>query len=123
MSPEADKKGQGPERMASPQSTDRPRCALPARPCPWQLAPVAEARLTAKDPVKNASALLRMALPIDNKAIRVVQVGGGGVCGLGWWWVGGWVGGWGEGWGAREARQAGRQRHGGCCVLPSGSSG
>lgn len=38
-----------------------------------QLAPQAEARLTARDPVKNASALLRYALPIDNKPIRVIQ--------------------------------------------------
>lgn len=34
----------------------------------------AEARLTAGDPIKNASAILRNALPIDNKPIRVAQV-------------------------------------------------
>jgi len=39
-----------------------------------QLAPQAEARLIDRDPIKNASALLRYALPIDNKPIR--QVGG-----------------------------------------------
>eukprot|EP00884_Botryococcus_braunii_P004285 jgi/Botrbrau1/13858/Bobra.0056s0091.3 len=40
---------------------------------PPQLAPHAEALLTAGDPVKNARALLRNALPIDNKPIRVIQ--------------------------------------------------
>ncbi len=37
-----------------------------------QLAPQAEARLIDRDPIKNASALLRYALPIDNKPIRQV---------------------------------------------------
>jgi hypothetical protein len=36
--------------------------------------PQAEALLTAGDPVKNARALLRNALPIENKPIRVIQV-------------------------------------------------
>lgn len=40
-----------------------------------QFAPPAEARLTAGDPIKNASAILRYALPIDNKPIREIQVG------------------------------------------------
>ena len=41
-----------------------------------QFAPPAEARLTAGDPIKNASAILRYALPIDdNKPIRKLQVG------------------------------------------------
>ena len=39
-----------------------------------QLAPVAEARLTAGDPVKNARAILRYALPIENTSARRVQV-------------------------------------------------
>lgn len=39
-----------------------------------QLAPpAAHARLTAGDPVKNARALLRNALPIQNKAVRTIQ--------------------------------------------------
>ncbi|GAB4816282.1 hypothetical protein N2152v2_003328 [Parachlorella kessleri] len=40
---------------------------------PPPLAPQAEARLIDRDPIKNASALLRYALPIDNKPIRQVQ--------------------------------------------------
>ena len=40
-----------------------------------QFAPPAEARLTAGDPIKNASAILRYALPIDDKKpIRQLQV-------------------------------------------------
>ena len=39
-----------------------------------QLMPQAEARLTAGDPVKNARALLRYALPIDNNSMRRIQV-------------------------------------------------
>ena len=39
-----------------------------------QLAPTAEARLTAGDPVKNARAILRYALPIENTSARRVQV-------------------------------------------------
>ncbi len=39
-----------------------------------QLAPMAEARLTAGDPVKNARAILRYALPIENTSARRVQV-------------------------------------------------
>mmetsp|Transcript_34778 Transcript_34778/g.88082 ORF Transcript_34778/g.88082 Transcript_34778/m.88082 type:complete len:421 (-) Transcript_34778:340-1602(-) len=38
-----------------------------------QFAPPAEAKLTAGDPIKNAQAILRYALPIDNKPIREVQ--------------------------------------------------
>jgi len=38
----------------------------------------AHALLTAGDPIKNAQAILRYALPIDNKPIRQIQVGGGG---------------------------------------------
>jgi hypothetical protein len=40
-----------------------------------QPTPPAHALLTAGDPIKNASAILRYALPIDNKPIRKVQVG------------------------------------------------
>ena len=43
---------------------------------PRQLMPQAEARLTAGDPVKNARALLRYALPISNEPARRIQVGG-----------------------------------------------
>lgn len=39
-----------------------------------QLMPQAEARLTAGDPVKNARALLRYALPIKNESARRIQV-------------------------------------------------
>jgi hypothetical protein len=39
-----------------------------------QPTPPAHALLTAGDPIKNASAILRYALPIDNKPIRKVQV-------------------------------------------------
>ena len=39
-----------------------------------QLAPLAEARLTAGDPIKNARAILRYALPIENTSMRRVQV-------------------------------------------------
>lgn len=39
-----------------------------------QLMPLAEARLTAGDPVKNARALLRYALPIKNESARRIQV-------------------------------------------------
>ncbi len=39
-----------------------------------QLVPQAEAMLTAGDPVKNARALLRYALPIENKSVRTIQV-------------------------------------------------
>lgn len=47
-----------------------------------QPTPPAHALLTAGDPIKNASAILRYALPINNKPIRTVQVGGGlwGLC-------------------------------------------
>ncbi|KAG1654651.1 hypothetical protein FOA52_010279 [Chlamydomonas sp. UWO 241] len=38
-----------------------------------QFAPPAEAKLTAGDPIKNAQAILRYALPIDNKPIRSIQ--------------------------------------------------
>lgn len=41
---------------------------------PETIAPKAEALLTGKDPEKNANALLRIALPIDNKPIRTVQL-------------------------------------------------
>lgn len=40
---------------------------------PESLMPSAEARLTAGDPIKNARALLRNALPINNKEIRDIQ--------------------------------------------------
>jgi hypothetical protein len=40
---------------------------------PSDLMPLAEARLTAGDPIKNAKALLRNALPINNKEIRDIQ--------------------------------------------------
>ncbi|CAL5222330.1 g4676 [Coccomyxa viridis] len=40
---------------------------------PAELAPLAEARLTAGDPVKNARAILRYALPIENTSARRVQ--------------------------------------------------
>jgi hypothetical protein len=39
-----------------------------------QPTPPAHALLTAGDPIKNASAILRYALPINNKPIRQVQV-------------------------------------------------
>ncbi|GFH25648.1 PPIase cyclophilin-type domain-containing protein, partial [Haematococcus lacustris] len=38
-----------------------------------QFAPPAEAMLTAGDPIKNATTLLRNALPINNKPIREIQ--------------------------------------------------
>ena len=38
-----------------------------------QFAPQAEAILTAGDPVKNARAILRNALPIENKPVRKIQ--------------------------------------------------
>ena len=41
-----------------------------------QLMPWAEARLVAGDPVKNARAILRYALPIQNTSARRIQVGG-----------------------------------------------
>ena len=40
-----------------------------------QLMPWAEARLVAGDPVKNARAILRYALPIQNTSARRIQVG------------------------------------------------
>ena len=43
--------------------------------CCLQFMPRADALLTAGDPVKNARALLRYALPIDNKPVRTIQVG------------------------------------------------
>lgn len=42
--------------------------------CCLQPTPPAHALLTAGDPIKNASAILRYALPINNKPIRKVQV-------------------------------------------------
>ena len=39
-----------------------------------QLMPWAEARLVAGDPVKNARAILRYALPIQNTSARRIQV-------------------------------------------------
>jgi hypothetical protein len=42
--------------------------------CCLQPTPPAHALLTAGDPIKNAQAILRYALPIDNKPIRKVQV-------------------------------------------------
>ncbi len=36
--------------------------------------PRADAMLTAGDPVKNARALLRYALPVENKSVRTIQV-------------------------------------------------
>jgi hypothetical protein len=39
-----------------------------------QFTPPAEAKLTAGDPIKNAQALLRNALPISNTYIRQIQV-------------------------------------------------
>lgn len=53
----------------------RPSSRLtPPRPPPAQLhPPAAHALLTAGDPVKNARALLRNALPINNKAVRQIQ--------------------------------------------------
>jgi hypothetical protein len=41
-----------------------------------QPTPPAHALLTAGDPIKNAQAILRYALPIDNKPIRQIQVRG-----------------------------------------------
>jgi hypothetical protein len=41
---------------------------------PAQPTPPAHALLTAGDPIKNAQAILRYALPINNKPIRYVQV-------------------------------------------------
>jgi cyclophilin family peptidyl-prolyl cis-trans isomerase len=41
---------------------------------PVPLEPQAQALLTAGDPVKNARAILRNALPIDNKPIRKIQI-------------------------------------------------
>lgn len=41
---------------------------------PPQVAPPAHAGLTAGDPVKNARALLRNALPVNNKPIRQIQL-------------------------------------------------
>ncbi len=35
---------------------------------------MAEAKLTAGDPIKNANAILQYALPINNKPIREIQV-------------------------------------------------
>ena len=43
---------------------------------PGPLAPLsAQAGMISREPVKNAGALLRYALPVDNKAIRKVQTG------------------------------------------------
>lgn len=39
-----------------------------------QIVPPAEAMLTAGEPIKNPQALLRNALPINNKPIREIQV-------------------------------------------------
>jgi len=50
-------------------------CQSPPPPPPPQPTPPAHALLTAGDPIKNASAILRYALPINNKPIRTVQVG------------------------------------------------
>lgn len=50
-------------------------------PLASQIVPPAHALLTAGDPIKNAQAILRLALPIDNKPIRDVQVGEGGCAG------------------------------------------
>ena len=50
------------------------RRRLPEHLSCLQLMPQAEARLTAGDPVKNARALLRYALPIDNGSVRKIQV-------------------------------------------------
>jgi hypothetical protein len=41
---------------------------------PMQLMLPAHAGLVSSDPVKNAKALLRYSLPINNKAIRKIQV-------------------------------------------------
>lgn len=40
---------------------------------PPEVAPQAAAALTARDPIKNARALLRNALPVNNKSIRQIQ--------------------------------------------------
>lgn len=46
-----------------------------AQPVVKQVTPApADAILVASDPVKNAAAILRNALPIDNKPIRQIQV-------------------------------------------------
>jgi cyclophilin family peptidyl-prolyl cis-trans isomerase len=47
--------------------------AMPLTVAPILPTPPAHALLTAGDPIKNASAILRYALPIDNKPIRKVQ--------------------------------------------------
>ncbi|CAL8467454.1 g6992 [Coccomyxa elongata] len=47
--------------------------ATPFTFAPPELMPLAEARLTAGDPVKNARALLRYALPIKNESARRIQ--------------------------------------------------
>jgi cyclophilin family peptidyl-prolyl cis-trans isomerase len=47
--------------------------AMPMSVAPVLPTPPAHALLTAGDPIKNASAILRYALPIDNKPIRKVQ--------------------------------------------------
>ena len=44
------------------------------RPVP-QMMPTAQAGLLSVDPVKNARALLRNSLPVNNKIIREIQVG------------------------------------------------
>jgi hypothetical protein len=63
--------------LRRPLRSRRPLTPDPAAPpllASPQLAPAAQAGLQATDPVKNASALLRYALPIDNKnPIRRVQ--------------------------------------------------
>lgn len=64
-----------------------------------QMMPQAEARLTAGDPVKNARALLRYALPIKNESARRIQaristapyVAAGCLIGSCWTRAGGWL--------------------------------
>ncbi|KAK9816473.1 hypothetical protein WJX72_000720 [[Myrmecia] bisecta] len=48
--------------------------ALPATFAPPEVMPTAQAGLLNADPVKNARALLRNALPIQNKPVRTIQV-------------------------------------------------
>eukprot|EP00879_Flechtneria_rotunda_P014983 GHRR01015655.1.p1 GENE.GHRR01015655.1~~GHRR01015655.1.p1 ORF type:complete len:109 (+),score=29.38 GHRR01015655.1:99-425(+) len=48
--------------------------ALPLSVSPVLQTPPAHALLTAGDPIKNAQAILRYALPINNKPIRQIQV-------------------------------------------------
>ncbi len=66
----------GPLRIVIVSATSQLAKSDDATPPPsTQFAPPAEAKLTAGDPIKNASAILRYALPIDDKKpVRQMQV-------------------------------------------------